>query len=165
MYVTVETIEEGQRKCIAVPQTWVNNNILKYPGGKKILNARKKSDSTPKQSWLQIPCKILTKNIGKRYNKLHMLNKNILQFTCLFIESFKAALAQESHDTLFSNTEDERISIKAAQYKRDHPVLSQMNSSNLNDEYQYEDAEISNLLSGDPLDLNSIVPVRNGEPF
>lgn len=64
MYVTVETIEAGQRKCIAVPQSWVENNILKYPSGKKILIARKKSDSIPKKSWLQIPCKILTKNIG-----------------------------------------------------------------------------------------------------
>lgn len=84
----------------------------------------------------------------------------------LFVETFKAALAQESHDALFSNTEDERAAIKAAKYARDHPVLSKIksNTSNVNydDEYQHEDEDLE--LTNDPLDLNHIVP-RKGEIF
>lgn len=65
MFVTVETIENGCRVITAVPASWVCNELLRYPQSKSELMAARKKCSVPQQGWLEMPCKVVFKNIGK----------------------------------------------------------------------------------------------------
>lgn len=78
MFMTVETLEEGQRYCIAVPKTWVNGNILKYPPGNKLLTTRKNPNSKPEASWLEMTCKPISANISI-YNMLLNIYKHVFK--------------------------------------------------------------------------------------
>lgn len=73
MYCTVETIEDGIRQCMAVPKTWVINNVLYYPKTKSELISARKIRSKPEANWNLMECKVLSNNIG---NILFTLNMN-----------------------------------------------------------------------------------------
>lgn len=66
MYLVVETVENGKKFSSAVPNKWVVNNILYWPNllkGAELINAKKmKYDKGP--DWLELPCRILYRNIG-----------------------------------------------------------------------------------------------------
>lgn len=61
MYLVVETIEDGEPCCSAVPMCWVESSVLAYPPPRQWSKAGL-NEMEPQDSWLKIPCKILTKN-------------------------------------------------------------------------------------------------------
>lgn len=73
MFVTIETIENGERKCMAVPQSWVNNGVLMYPRKTEELFIARRKLIPPKKSWMQMPCKILRENIREYINLIYYI--------------------------------------------------------------------------------------------
>lgn len=65
MYCVVETIEEDERNCIAVPRSWVENSTLHYPSQSKDVNRARKRCTSPQAEWMKMSCTILRDNIGK----------------------------------------------------------------------------------------------------
>lgn len=65
MYCVVETIEDNEKVCTAVPKTWIKNNKLLWPRTRKEYQTGRKNKIDPKDDWTKIPCKILIDNIGK----------------------------------------------------------------------------------------------------
>lgn len=75
MYCTVETIENGSRHCMAVPKTWVINNILYYPKTMSEIISARKIESKPEANWNLMECKILSDNIGNTFTYCLYKNK------------------------------------------------------------------------------------------
>ena len=66
-YAIVETIEEGNSYCSAVPETWIKDGILRWPlRGVDVMKGRKLGIA-PKENWRSVPCRIISKGIGKIY--------------------------------------------------------------------------------------------------
>lgn len=64
MFCIVETIEDGVKKCTAVPKCWVaNKKFLLWPNTTKELK-RRKDCIQPSPEWEKINCRILFDNIG-----------------------------------------------------------------------------------------------------
>lgn len=60
----VETIENDNSYCTAVPEKWVVANVLHYPVSFNELHVGRKKEMDPNANWKQMPCKILTKSIS-----------------------------------------------------------------------------------------------------
>lgn len=64
MFSVVETIEEDQLKCTAVPKSWVKDNKLLWTNTPSEVRGRKIGIPS-QQNWSKISCRILYDNIGK----------------------------------------------------------------------------------------------------
>lgn len=63
MWIVVETIEQGDKKCMAVPESWIADGILSYPKMTS-LNKYRKKESKPKDDWNKMECKMISEKFG-----------------------------------------------------------------------------------------------------
>lgn len=67
MYCVVETFEDGEKNCTAVPKCWVRGDELLWPVKKSDTMRGRKNCLPPADNWTVMPCKLLFDNIRK-YN-------------------------------------------------------------------------------------------------
>lgn len=63
MWIVVETIEQGFKQCMAVPESWIANGILSYPHKQNLRKARKR-ESKPEDDWSKMQCKVISRQFG-----------------------------------------------------------------------------------------------------
>lgn len=86
MFLVVETMENNQRMCTAVPEAWIHDNILVYPDKSKF-NKYRRTVMAPEDDWKTINCTIISKKFGKCFILSfadYLLNCMSLYFKCVF---------------------------------------------------------------------------------
>lgn len=125
MYCVVETHENGQTLCTAVPKNWIliknHKKNLKWPNKSGTFKKLRINAVLPGEDWKEVDCKIIADELGKE-NILIVENFTVILFFFIFLVSFKDALAKEIYCSNFSNTDDFNNELERKKNKRKHPI-------------------------------------------
>lgn len=100
-YKIVQTWEYNKHRLLAVPSTWENNNILKYPR-KNITKYLKIGTSIPEHDWKQIKCDVKRRELLS-YETAEYVLQEMVNHTDTEDDTINSATSKQSKPELNMN--------------------------------------------------------------